>query len=223
EFIKYIQHKKILGATTLKIMYGTILLLYGGTAWVQAGVWKDTESLFLHANKVTKNNYIADSSLALYYLGKHENTKAWEYYQLARKVEPKYATLYTAITYELLKQNKYSAVVLVNRQMIQAGVRVEDGYRIIGQVLLNAKKYKKSISSFQQALDLNPEDYYCLYGIGYAYYKIQKYDLALSYLHRIETTQYKETKLMQLFGDIYMRKGNNKLANYYYSLRDKNK
>jgi len=218
EFVQFINEKTRFKPVILKVAGVAIILIYSGMSWVQAGVWKNTETLFLHANTVTQDNYIADASLALYYLDKGENDKAWGYYQRARKIEPKFATLYTGTTFELLKQKNYGAVVLVNRQMIEAGVRVGDGYRVIAQIMLNAGQVKYSIENFQKALEINRNDYDSLYGIGYAYYKLKNYDHALTYLQHLEDLQYNYPKLLHLIGDIYMAKGEKNLAMHYYSL-----
>ncbi|MBI1422267.1 MAG: hypothetical protein GC149_02295 [Gammaproteobacteria bacterium] len=200
------------------ILTGSIVLGYGAVSWIQAGVWYNTESLFIQAADVTKGNYIAHTSLAIYYLEHNENKKAWFHYQMARESNPKYENMYMAIESILIKQKKYDALNIVVGDMLKAGVNVEDGERMLAQIMVNKSQYDEAVIRFQHFLAHHPDDEQSLYGIGYAYYRLKKNDLALYYLLKLEKRVNGSFKLMELLGDIYHAKGDEERASYYHSL-----
>lgn len=218
QLLRSLSQKITFSKLSPRILGGTLLFVFGMVSWVQASVWKNTETLFLHAADVTRDNYIAHTSLAIYYLKQHENNEAWHQYQLARKIAPKYATLYEAIALELNKQRKYDAALLVLNHMRLAGIETVTGYRISGEILFNAGQYKKSINFYKKVLQINAKDKASMYVIGFAYFRLKDYRLSLDYLHKLETLEPKNSMVLKLMGDVYVAQGNKNMAERYYNL-----
>jgi len=217
-FAKFITSKTRLNKIQLRFFAVALLFGYGIVSWVQAEVWNDTESLFLHATKVTKGNYIAHASLAIYYLNHNESKKAWIHYTEARKINPKYPTLYSAISTILVKQKKLKAALLVTEDMLKAGVNIQNGERASAEIMVNLGRLDDAKLAFQRALALDPDDARSIYEISYTCYRLNKYDEALAYLHKLSSDFARDSKVLRLFGDIYAAKGNKDKANYYYAL-----
>jgi tetratricopeptide (TPR) repeat protein len=76
-----------------------ILSLIGGSALVgcalatsvQISYWRDSETLFLHALDVTRNNYVAANALGKVYEMNGQNVRALVLYREAVRIEPRYA------------------------------------------------------------------------------------------------------------------------------------
>lgn len=79
--------------TPLAVSTALILMACSVLTWRQVSFWKNTETLFTHAEAVTSNNYVASNSLGLYQKSKGNNEEALRLFDLSisrapRSVDP---------------------------------------------------------------------------------------------------------------------------------------
>jgi len=76
------------GSVALRATSAAALLALWLAAAAQARVWRNSETLFLHALKTTKNNYLADNNLGQYYNEAGRPLEAIPYLSDAARINP---------------------------------------------------------------------------------------------------------------------------------------
>ena len=79
------------GKIMLSLIGGSALLGCVLATAVQINYWRNSETLFLHALDVTRNNYVAANALGKVYEMKGDNVRALVLYREAVRIEPRYA------------------------------------------------------------------------------------------------------------------------------------
>ncbi len=83
-----------------------VLGLLTGLAWLQAGIWKDSTSLFTHTADVTRNNYLAHHNLGCALYEKGQLQEAEDQYREAIRIYPGYCLAHMNLALALEKQGK---------------------------------------------------------------------------------------------------------------------
>jgi protein O-mannosyl-transferase len=78
-----------IGPRALWIASSLVILVLAGLTWRQLGFWRNDETLFRHALSVTKNNCVAQASLAEALLRKGDLDEAYGYFQSTLRLCPK--------------------------------------------------------------------------------------------------------------------------------------
>jgi tetratricopeptide (TPR) repeat protein len=95
-------------------------LAIGGVSWLAASAllterqvqfWRDSEALFGHAVKVTRDNYLAYNNLGFYLSGKGRTVEAMENYCQALKINPAYEDALNNMGYALAGQKKFAEAI----------------------------------------------------------------------------------------------------------------
>ena len=79
------------GKIMLSLIGGSALLGCVLATAVQINYWRNSETLFLHALDMTRNNYVAANALGKVYEMKGDNVRALVLYREAVRIEPRYA------------------------------------------------------------------------------------------------------------------------------------
>ena len=79
------------GKIILSLLGGSALLGCVLATVVQINYWRNSETLFLHALDMTRNNYVAANALGKVYEMKGDNVRALVLYREAVRIEPRYA------------------------------------------------------------------------------------------------------------------------------------
>lgn len=125
------------------------------SAWIQVGYWKNSVTLFEHAIKVTKNNYIALNNLGCAYTGNGEIDKGIYYLGEAIKIKPKYATLYNNMGIILFSQGKYEESISNLIKAQKMSFRSDVNFRYLGDAYLATGKDNLALEAYRNSLILN--------------------------------------------------------------------
>jgi hypothetical protein len=87
--------------------------------WVQAGFWRNSETLFLHALQVTGPNYMAYNHLGMYYADEGQYDKAIAMYKKALINAPTYAPAYNNLGIIYATQRKFAEALPLFERAIQ--------------------------------------------------------------------------------------------------------
>jgi hypothetical protein len=87
--------------------------------WVQVGLWRNSETLFLHAIQVTGPNYMAYNHLGMYYANEGQDDKAIVMYKNALNTAPSYAPSYNNLGIIYATQGKFDEAVALFKKAIQ--------------------------------------------------------------------------------------------------------
>lgn len=125
-------------------------------------------------------------------------------------VEPAKADYKQAIAY--YTQGRYKEAIQEIRQDLDQNPEWEVGHRLLGLCYLGQKNYALAQSSLSRAVQLKSPAYSTYYGLGLAYFNLQKYDNCIAALNQGEPLAAKErepdkerAKLSKLRGSAYFR------------------
>ncbi len=125
--------------------------------------------------------------------------------------------IYLAEVYE--KNNQIEEALNEYNKAIDLDDAKPEGFVGLGRIALNSGDYELAISYFRIAESLyltgNESIFYTLYLLGYSYYKIEKFDKALSYFLRAYGNYAEDMYLNYYLGVCYLYNQNFKLALTY--------
>lgn len=125
--------------------------------WIQAGYWRNSESLFVHALAVTQDNALAEHNLGSYLLDVPGRLPdAIRHLQAALRINPDSASAHSDLGSALAKGGQAQAAV----PEFQAAIRLNPDSAIVHNNLANALletgRRPQAIAEYQYALSLDP-------------------------------------------------------------------
>jgi len=143
-----------------------VVMLLAWCASVQTGSWKDTESLWLHALAVTRNNDIAHNNVATLLLQRGNVDEAISHYQAALAISPRYDTpnhLSPAIIENSLgnafaQKGNLDIAAAHYRRSVQMRPDFADAGSNLAAMLFRKGDLTGAISVYQKVVTLPPED-----------------------------------------------------------------
>jgi hypothetical protein len=88
------------------------LVMLGIGAFVQAGYWRDSETLFRHALAVTDNNAVAHNNLGTALLRRGLQSEAGEHFAEAVRIDPSFADAHSNLGVALGRQGRIDEAIL---------------------------------------------------------------------------------------------------------------
>lgn len=141
----------------LPVVACLILVILGWRTWVQVGYWKNSETVFQHALKVTRDNYIAHNNLGLVLVEKGKVKEAYEHFNLAIQAEPAFTGSYLNLGVLLAEQGLDNEAATVLSQALELEPENADILANLGAVLARQGKIAEARSLLRKALELAPD------------------------------------------------------------------
>lgn len=152
----------------LWVLAGSIVAALGVRTLDQVPVWRDGETLFKHALRVTQDNEVMRYSLGSAYLEQGRYDEAETELKAALRIEPQHLECITNLGIVLLKTNRSDEADMLFKRALQIEPHHANTLMNRG-VLLTAKGEKEqALACFQQAVEYAPEDVNAHYGLGLA-------------------------------------------------------
>ncbi len=161
ELTRKLRYRRIL----LPIGAAGILVACGIATFNQTRLWKNNETLFSHAVKVTQYNYIAVNNLGYALAEKGELDKAIEHFQAALKIAPKYDVALNNLGCAYVKLGKSAEALDYFRQALEIKPNNTQLRLNYGTALHETGQYRQAITEFEEVIRKEPnlpEVYYCL-------------------------------------------------------------
>ncbi len=137
--------------------------------WRQAGYWRDSLTLWSHAQSVTTSNALAHAGLGTALYGIGQFGEAASEYEQAVRIEPNFAEAYGGLgaTYSALGMyneaaNSFEQTVRIDPSRANAYFGLGDAYGKLG-------RYSKAADAYKQVIRLNPNDADAHFNVGLAY------------------------------------------------------
>jgi tetratricopeptide (TPR) repeat protein len=108
--------------------------------------------------------------------------KAFEAFNQALAISPRYGDAYIAMGDAYMDMGKYAESFKAYKQAISVEASNPDAYYSLGAAYNSMAQYGDSFKYFVQAIQLDPDFAEAHYGIGYAYLKLENFKAALVYL-----------------------------------------
>jgi tetratricopeptide (TPR) repeat protein len=179
--------------TRAKVLSGVAVLTvvgFGVVTHIQLGYWSSSHELWSHTLAVTQKNFIAEDNMggALVLEGKMDD--AYPHFQAAEEINPHDPMSHFNVGAYLQQHNQLHEAV----QQYETTIRLTTDrpllastYANLGTAYRTLGDYAKAEESYQQALQLNPEQFNAYLGRGVLLEKQGKLDEAIaSYKRSIE-------------------------------------
>ena len=150
----------------LAITGGLIIALLITCAYGQIGYWKNTATLFEHALKVTKGNYLAHNNLGLALAEEGKFEEAAKHFTEALRINPMHVYAHNNLGLVLTNRGRYGEAEKHFREAIRIRPDFYEAHNNLGRVQARQKKYHKAAGHYAEALRINPEYVQALSNLG---------------------------------------------------------
>ncbi|MBW1999039.1 MAG: tetratricopeptide repeat protein, partial [Deltaproteobacteria bacterium] len=123
---------------------------------LQVGFWKNSESLFAHALKVTKGNHLAYNNLGSFYASKGELDKALSSLEEAVRIMPDNPMFLNNMGTVLARMGRYPRATKYLSRALELVPTYAEAYVNMGFVLSRQGKVEDANSLFRRALEIKP-------------------------------------------------------------------
>lgn len=120
--------------------------------------YTESEKLLIQVLSLDKNNFVANSLLALLYLKNQADSKAEAIYRKLLEIKPKDPALYTNLGLAFYNQAKYEEALESYSFAVQLDAKKPARHVNVGQVYFVVKNFDKAIEHFQEAVKLSPRN-----------------------------------------------------------------
>jgi Tfp pilus assembly protein PilF len=160
--------------------------LFAATAFAQIGTWRDGETLYNHALRVTKKNWLASNNLGNVLMRRDEMEKALACFREAIRMRPGYEEAYYNEGIALNALQRPAEAIPAFEQNLRLAPANTDGWANYGYSLVAVRRYPEALRAFETALSQRPDDAMALHGAGAMKATLGDRNGALQYLARLE-------------------------------------
>jgi tetratricopeptide (TPR) repeat protein len=174
----------------------------------QVKLWRNSETLFRHALRVTNNNYFIHNHLGAALLKQGNDQEALIHFNRSLEINPYYADAYCNIGVLLLRQDKYREAIPSFIAALKNKPHSVEALTNIGIVLGKYGKVKEAMDYFSEAIRINPNYEEAYFNQGNLLLQMKKYDEAIHYFNKALTINSKNPKTYNNLGVALLGLGN---------------
>jgi len=137
------------------------VLIIGALAWVawlQTSYWRDSETLFIHALRVTANNDVGQNNLGIVFLQKGELDEAISLLQSAVDLRPDNSPAHENLAKALLQKGQVADALAHYRKLLELQPDNIEVHNIVGTVLVQRGEIRAGVEEWQKVLQIQPEN-----------------------------------------------------------------
>jgi protein O-mannosyl-transferase len=123
----------------------------------QIQFWRNSETLFGHAVKVTRGNYLAYNNLGFYLNGLGRTAEAMKNYRQALKINPAYEDALNNLGYALAGQKKYQEAIPLYEAALRVRPNHVEVHNNLGNALSETGKIDEAIKHYLVVLQQQPD------------------------------------------------------------------
>jgi tetratricopeptide (TPR) repeat protein len=170
-----LRHRRVvLGGCSMIILVALIFC-----ARAQTSYWRNSESLWTHALKITKNNAIAHNNLGFALLSQGRSGEAIRQYQETIRLKPDDAEAYNNLGNALINNGQTDEAISQYQKAIRLKPDDAEAYHNLGNALINNGQTDEAISQYQKAIRLKPDFDLAYDNLGVALFKNGQIDEAI--------------------------------------------
>jgi tetratricopeptide (TPR) repeat protein len=193
------------GLLWLGAIVGTDLI---ATTSAQLSHWKNTWTLFDHANKVTPENYMAVTVLASQLAKQGKLDEAIALYHTALSYKPTFPETHFFLGNAFDQLGRPEEAVMEYEKALWFKPMQEQTHIFLGIVLGKQKKYSEAITNYQAALALNPDSAVTHNNLARIYHTQGRFDAAIEHYHAALEIDPKLTLAHNNLGILLLQQGN---------------
>ena len=162
----------------LAVVAGAAMIV---TTSEQLSYWKNTWTLFDHANKVTHENYMAVTVLASQLAQQGKLEEAMQYYYVALNYKPTFPEAHFFLGNAFDQAGRPEEAVMEYEKALWFKPTQEQTHIFLGIVLGKQKKYEEAITNYLAALELNPDSAVTHNNLARIYHTQGRFDEAIEH------------------------------------------
>jgi protein O-mannosyl-transferase len=182
EFSKTRARDAVVARRALGIMGAAAVLILSALANVQARYWQDEYTLFEHALRVTRDNYVAHGNLGLQLRSRGREELALLHFRKAVRISPAYPEAHFNIAAILADRNRNREAVAHYRQGLKWAPGDSRAHHYLAGVLAKLGRTAEALAEYKIALNLDPRNPRILFDLGDLESNLGRYEDALKHL-----------------------------------------
>ena len=144
-------------STVLVFAVSVAVLALGTCTWTQTGYWKDSLTLFGHALRVTRRNYVAHNNYGAALEDAGQFDEAAKHYQAALTFRPRYLDALNNMGNAFRRQKKYAEAEKMYRRALEIEPRNAKARGSLAATLEALGRIDEAIAEYRKALKLHPK------------------------------------------------------------------
>ncbi len=136
----------------------SIILLFSVVTRQQLSHWRNSETLFSHAIKVTKNNYLAHNNLGSVFMNRNEYDLAIQHFRKVIDLKPKYVVGHTNLATAYMKKGDLERAAHHFKNALIFKPDHLAARRSLGDVYARLGDFKSAAAQYRVALAISPGD-----------------------------------------------------------------
>jgi len=125
--------------------------------WYQAALWRDSISLFEHALRVTRRNFVMHNQLGLALAERGRLPEAVSHYVQALRVHPRYAEAHTNLGVAFLEQGALPEAAACFGEALRLYPGFEEAHNNMGIALERMGRRDEAVRHYSEALRIRPD------------------------------------------------------------------
>jgi len=200
---------------------GLSLLLCATQTLRQLQFWRNSETLFTHAVRVTKGNYLAYNNLGFYLSSAGKPLEAMENYKLSLEINPQYEDALNNMGFALAAQKKYLEAIPYYERALRVRPRHVEVHNNLGNALSELGRIDEAISHYRIVLEQKPDHADAHNNLGVALAIRGQLDEAIGHFHSALKYKPTDASAHSNLGNAFavQRKLDEAIAEYRESLR----
>lgn len=150
----------------LGVAVALVVLGYSLASFIQAGSWRNDETLWERAIQATRGNYVAHNNLGTFYLGNGRLDEASREFLAAAAIMPDSVQTRSNLGLAYALQGRFEEAAAAFREALLLGPAPPQIHRNLGLALARLGRQGEAAAVFRQALLMEPEDPQTLYLLG---------------------------------------------------------
>lgn len=144
------------GETWQNIIALGIVVALSAAAWIQVGHWRDDETLFSHAIKVTKDNWLAHNNLGQFLLKRGLIGEASGHFREALRIRPHYPDGHYNLGMALSKQGHFDEAIAQFKEALKDRPEYAEAHNNLGVIMERQGMESEAIFHYRESLNLGP-------------------------------------------------------------------
>ena len=165
----------------LRSAAGSLAVLMLGLSTWQLRYWKDTRTLFAHANQATQGNYLALTILGSVLAKEHKLDEAKTFYFRALQLKPTFPEAHFFLGDALDEAGLLDEAIAEYQQALWFRPTQEQTHIFLGIAYGKQKKYAEAIEHYEAALKLNPDSAVTHNNLARIFHTQGRYDEAIQH------------------------------------------
>jgi hypothetical protein len=133
-----------------------LILIFSFSTWAQLPHWRNSETAFVYALRVTEDNFIAQAGMGDVFLRRGDLLMARLHYLESLRIQPGYAETHNNLALILMMEGRCEQAAEGFREALKHKPELAEAHNNLGAALIGQEKFREAAVHFAKALELKP-------------------------------------------------------------------